>query len=52
MKFSIAAAPLSKGQLRCFQCQKACLIKDGNWHTRGNQQIFLCKSCDKHKPLP
>ncbi len=43
----LTPSALGKGQLRCFQCKRACPIKDGNWHTHGSQQVFLCKSCEK-----
>lgn len=40
-----SSAALIKGQFRCFECKKPCLLKEGNWCTRGNQQVFLCWGC-------
>ena len=47
MSLSAPLTPVSKGQLRCNQCRKACPIKDGNWHNRGSQQVFICKACER-----
>jgi hypothetical protein len=42
---STTARPI-KGMLKCFQCRQACSNKEGNWHDRRNQQVFLCKACE------
>lgn len=47
MNFSKAPSTVPKGHLRCFQCRQTCLMKNGDWHNRDNQQVFLCKGCDK-----
>ncbi len=49
MKFPAPAPRVAKGQLRCFQCRQAFLMKDGGWHDRGSQQVFLCRRCE-HAP--
>lgn len=51
----ILSKPLSaigKGQVRCFQCRLACLMKDGGWHDHKSQQVFLCRSCEKGRDEP
>jgi hypothetical protein len=27
-------------------------MKEGDWHDRGNQQVFLCKPCEKAQQEP
>lgn len=47
MKFTTPTPRVSKGQLRCYNCRRALQMKEGDWRERGNQQVFLCKTCDK-----
>jgi hypothetical protein len=47
MYYSKPQSTVGKGQMRCFQCRQAYLMKDGNWVDHKNQQVFLCKSCEK-----
>ena len=47
MKFATQPIRAAKGRLRCFDCRKPLSMKEGDWHERGNQQVFLCHPCNK-----
>jgi hypothetical protein len=47
MKFPTPTHRVAKGQLKCFDCRRSLVMKEGNWYDRGNQQVFLCHSCVK-----
>ncbi len=52
MMFSRPVSTVGKGQLRCFQCRQAIQMKDGKWHDHKNQQVFLCRTCEKAHRAP
>lgn len=49
---SKAPSALGKGQMRCFDCRQPGLIKEGHWQDRGNQQVFVCKTCEFKNRVP
>lgn len=45
MVSSNSAAPLLKGQLRCFECKIAIQAKNGQWQSDGHREVFVCTPC-------
>ena len=43
----VRTTPASKGQFKCFHCRATIRSKDGAWHVQENQQVFLCKTCER-----
>jgi len=43
----VKTTPAPKGHFKCFRCHVVTRSKDGAWREGVNQQVFICKTCDR-----